>query len=120
MAEQEDDFDYLAHPHGVEMVGPFVDFYKITWKGYRVPYLTANKLTGPTGMTGPEERWHLNCDERFVIECSDAELRRWIWFLAQCMAVAAGCTHFPSERPGNIFNVQMSGLHFEVGPESEA
>lgn len=113
MDKQGDEFDFLAHPHGVEMVGPFIDHYRVTWKGYRVPYLTANKLPGP------EERWLLTCDERFMLEVGDDELRRWTWFLAQCMAVAAGYSHFPSDHRLNMFNTQLSGMSFETEPGHE-
>ena len=78
----EESFDYQAHPHGVQFHGPFREPYRVTVAKYRVPHLEAY----PSGQGG----WFIILDERFGIDAGDAEARKWLRFIAQCMAVAAG------------------------------
>lgn len=97
---------------GVAFVGPFVDPYRITVDGYRVPQLTAY-LT-----PGTEDYWTLCCDERFMIGASGGEAKRWLWFVAQCMAVAAGFScHGERSRVSNPYQVRM---HQVTSAETEA
>lgn len=98
-----DDFDYMAHPYGVKIIGPFVAEYRLTVRDFRVPYMSAFPMQ--------DGSWNLVCDERFMIECTDDELRKWLPYLADAMAVAAGFSSFgENARPVNPFAVRMSAL----------
>lgn len=78
-----DEFDYLAHPYGVKIIGPFVEEYKLTIKDFEVPHLKAT--------SAGEGYWNLFISGGpSMIQCSDDELRKWIGFIADAMAVAAG------------------------------
>ena len=91
---------------GVETIGPFKDtYYKLTFNGYEVPYIKANLVPGT------EDTWLLFLDSRFGIEVSGDELRRWLWFVANAMAVAAGYTsHGEHCRVRNPFMVKVMGI----------
>ena len=98
-----DQFDYQAHPYGTKVIGPFVDSYRLTVLDYRVPYLAANKRE--------DGSWWLVLDERFGIECSDDDLRKWVPFLADAMAVAAGYScHGDHSGPTNPFKTRLLGV----------
>ena len=90
-------------PFGTEMVGPFaLPDYKITVHGYRVPHIMAHLKAGTEG------RWVLVLDERFMLEVEDDEVRRWMPFLANAMAVAAGYSaHGENSQPVNPYKVGM-------------
>jgi hypothetical protein len=67
--------------YGVKFIGPFQPEYKITVDGYRVPYLTA--LSSGDNVL-------LCLDERYILEVNKEEASKWLPFLANAMAVAAG------------------------------
>jgi hypothetical protein len=96
--------------YNVEFVGPFVEEWKITHDGYRVPYLSAIRHSGVN-----EGTVSLSLDERFLIDATDDEARKWIPFIANCMAVAAGYSCFGenSVKDPNPFKVGMIGLSEE-------
>lgn len=93
--------------YGVEMVGPFTPEYKVAVNGYVVPHLTAVLIEGT------EDQWNLICDGRFMMQAPDHEVRRWLWFIANAMAVAAGySSHGEHSCVPNPYRVQMSGVSF--------
>ncbi|HET8627408.1 MAG TPA: hypothetical protein VFL91_08310 [Thermomicrobiales bacterium] len=97
--------------YGVGIIGPFVEEWRLTVDGYRVPYLTAYPGGAP-------DTWHLVLDGRFGVDVTDEEPRRWLWFVANAMAVAAGYSSFGEHcRPINPFTLRMSELG-EAGPET--
>lgn len=94
--------------YGVEFIGPFTECHKVTSGGYRVPNLTAI-VTG--------ENVVLNLDERFMIEATRKEASKWIWFIANAMAIGAGysCHGENSVKP-NPFNCRMISVTEEEIP----
>lgn len=84
-----------AHIFGdVECIGPFPESCRITYNGYRVPYVSAQLL--------PDNRWDLTVDGRFSADFSGDELGRIIPLFACGMAVAAGHTWFgEGSQPAN-------------------
>jgi len=100
----DDPLDFAAHPYGVELVGPFVEEWRVTVRGYRVPHLTAIPSADGASVS-------LCLDERFLIVGTDEEVRKWIPFLADAMAVAAGWScHGEQATPLNRFKTRMTGL----------
>lgn len=93
-------------PYGVEFVGPFaLPPYRITADGYSVPHLAAHLKAGTEGT------WVLVLDSRFMLEATHEEACRWLPFLANAMAVAAGySSHGANSRRANPFSVQMMGI----------
>src|SRR5690349_7700986 len=107
--EAMSEFDYTAHPYGVKAIGPFVEEHRLTVLDYRVPYISA--------IPQSDGSWSLCLDERFVIDCSDDEMRKWIPFVADAMAVAAGYScHGENSGPINPFKNRLVGL---TGIETE-
>lgn len=89
--------------YGVEFHGPFVEQWKVTSEGYRVPYLSAIVRADGNVMLG--------LDERFMVEGSKEEVCKWIGFIANAMAVAAGYScHGENCRPINAHQVKLSGI----------
>lgn len=89
----------------VQAIGPWVDSYRLTVYGYEVPYLEAHLDPGT------EDQWSLSLDHRYGLDCSHAELERWLPFLANAMAVAAGYTSFGEHaQPTNPFHKRLIGL----------
>jgi|SRR4051812_6093245 hypothetical protein len=102
----DNEFDYDAFPYGVKIIGPFIEEHRLTVLDYRVPYITAYPLNG--GMV------RLVLDERFAIEGTDDEVRKWVPFLANAMAVAAGFScHGEPSGPVNPFKTRLLGASFE-------
>lgn len=87
-----------------EYHGPFQRiYYKITIDGFKVPYITATKLQNGS--------WSLLLDERFEIEVSEAEIDRWMWWIANAMAISAGYSSFGENGiPYNNFKTKLVGL----------
>mgnify|MGYP005822958257 CR=1 FL=1 len=73
------------------------EFHEIVIDDHLVPYLKAYR-------TGVDE-WSLSLDNRFVVSnCSKEELKKWVWFIANAMAIAAGYTSFgKNSKPYNRF-----------------
>lgn len=72
----------------------------------RVPHLRAFQ-TGPT-------MWSLVLDGRFGIDGTEEECKKWVWFVANAMAVAAGYSCFGEEsgpinpfKPGRLVGIEM-------------
>jgi hypothetical protein len=103
----EPEIDCLAHPYGVQMIGPvYRDPYDVVSGGYSVPHLTAMPLKDKPG------HWVLTLDRRFSIECEDLEMRKWVWFVANAMALGAGYPCHGAKEKFNPFRVRVS----HIGP----
>ncbi len=102
---------YDKHPYGVEALGPGQSDYKLVIEGYEVPYLRAHELKEG------DEQWALVLDERALIFCTDMEMRKWVRFIADAMAVAAGYTSFGVHcQPRNPFTrgvMQITSVQHE-------
>jgi hypothetical protein len=88
----------------VEYTGPFaLPEYRLTVGGYKVPYIMGKKNKDGT--------WFLSLDGRFGIDTTEEEISKWIWFVANAMAIAAGYSCFgPNSIHRNIFRTEMIGL----------
>lgn len=89
----------------VDIHGPFLEEWRITIDGYRVPYISARPLS--------DGRVDLCIDGRFMLPepISQDEFNRWLPILANAMAVAAGYScHGENCQPLNPFKVQMMKL----------
>ena len=65
--------------------GPFEPEHYVSIAGYKVPHVTVKPQ--PDGKIG------VSVDNRFYLEpVPEEEFSRWIWLLANAMAVAAGYT----------------------------
>lgn len=93
--------------YGTEFVGPFKPEWRVTVDGYKLPHITAVDLGDSVA---------LSCDNRFgmaVVPKQEAE--KWLWFIANCMAVAAGYSCFGenSIKDPNPYAVRVFGLSEE-------
>ena len=93
--------------YGTRFIGPFHPVDKVTVDGFRVPYLTAIRKSGANDGTVI-----LSLDERFLLEVDQSEAEKWIPFLANAMAVAAGysCHGENSVKDPNPFRVKVSEI----------
>lgn len=75
----------------VEISGPWWPDYKLNVGAFEVPYLTVSPPM-EDGKPAPlnEDQIYVSCDHRIGIYTTRGELGRWLPFLADCMAVAAG------------------------------
>ena len=93
----------------VEFVGPFAEEWRVTVDGYRVPHLSAIVKNDGSIM--------LLLDERFCIEGSREEISKWVWFVADAMAIGAGYSCLGENcRQVNPYQVQMSGIEINPSP----
>lgn len=94
--------------YGVEIVGPFLPEYRVTFGGFRVPHISARPLD--------DGSIEVVIDNRFGMPASvpREEFERWVPILANAMAVAAGYSCLGENcTPLNNFKVKMSGLAVE-------
>jgi hypothetical protein len=93
----------------VSFIGPFHQVWKVSLDGYRLPNVTAI----------PQENGNLALclDERFLIEGTPEECAKWLWFVANAMAIGAGYSCFGenSVKEPNPFQVRMAKI--TVAPE---
>lgn len=96
--------DFLNGNYGVEFIGPFIEEWKVSLHGYRVPKLAA--------LLRKDGNIMLSLDERFLIEGSREEVSKWIHFVANAMAIGAGysCYGENSVKDPNPFKAGMVGL----------
>ena len=90
-----------------DMVGPFDQSfdYRIKVDGCEVPYIKASL------MKRTEDTWVLELDRRYLLEVKHEEVERWMWFVANAMAIAAGWScHGKQGRRMNPFAVGMVEL----------
>jgi hypothetical protein len=89
----------------VSFIGPFQEEWRVTLDGYRVPELTAIPQTGSGNIS-------LCLDHRYLIEGTPDECAKWLWFVANAMAIGAGYSCFGenSVKDPNPFQVKMMGL----------
>jgi hypothetical protein len=92
----------MAHPATVEYVGPLEHRFVVV-RGRVVEYLSAIPLT--TGGVS------LTLDHRFRLDLSADEAERFIPFLADCMAVAAGYASHPGEEDEALPLPRFRRLH---------
>lgn len=92
-----------------QIIGPFLTEFKLAVDGYLVPYITACKTDGGEN----DGQLHLTVDGRFGVTCADeAEAQKWVWFIANAMAVTAGYScHGEYCQPSNPFKVQIGCLN---------
>lgn len=86
----------------LDIRGPKLPHHEFTVNGYKVP-----------GVTGFEtdDGWNIVVDGRFAITATHDEMERWIWLLANGMAVAAGFTcHGENSQPMNRYNTQVAQI----------
>lgn len=104
---EETSKDGLAHPYGVEFVGPLAlePAYDVLVTGKHVPHLTLHPVSND-----PEGEWMLTLDRRLMIVGTDIEMRKWLRFLSDAMAVAAGYPCFGTDKRSNPFNVRAVSL----------
>ena len=86
-------------------VGPFGEYYRVRVGNFEVPYIEAHKT---------KDGWSLTLDHRFGVDMSDDELQRFMWWIANAMAIAAGYTSFgENSKPSNPFKTQLVGLNID-------
>lgn len=87
----------------VELVGPFVEEWRVVLDGYEVPNLSA--------IVRKDGGIMLSLDHRFLIEGPREEVEKWIWIVANAMAIGAGYScHGENCTPINPFKVRMTGI----------
>ncbi len=78
---------------GVELV-PEATTHAVRVDGHIVPLVSV--------AVADDGQWHIILDGRFGMVAAEDEAKRWLWFLANAMAVAGGYTSFgPFSRPRN-------------------
>jgi hypothetical protein len=84
--------------YGTEITGPWIrNEYDLEVDGRRVPYLDAQKHPD-------KDLVMLQLDRRLAIEGTEEEVCKWVHFIANAMAVAAGYTSFGEHsKPHNRF-----------------
>lgn len=94
---------------GTEFVGPFQgDEYRVTVSGYQVPNITAQ-------MDPDSHRLSLILDNRFAIDTTQEEARRWLWWVADAMAIASGYSSFgPFSEKANPFRHRLTGVSMDA------
>jgi len=101
-------------PFYPEIVGPFLPEFRVTIGGYKVPYVNARLLD--------DGRVDVTIDRRFGMPdpVSREEFNRWIYILANAMAVAAGYScHGENCTPINPFKIGMSQIGSVPSPKPE-
>lgn len=89
--------------YGVDFIGPFEPEWKVTSRGYLVPQLKATVHQNGTVT--------LILDDRMVIDGPADEVRKWVSFIADAMAVAAGYScHGENSRQPNPYKVGLSKI----------
>jgi len=93
---------------GTEYHGPFVEtFYKLSVDGYLIPFIVGRKR-------GDGGEWSLTLDSRFGLDTNEEELARWLPFLSDAMAIAAGYSCFGEHsRVMSRFNNRISGISMD-------
>lgn len=88
----------------VSFIGPFVEQWAVTLDGYRVPKLSAIVCESGNIM--------LSLDNRFLIEATQEEAAKWLWIVANAMAIGAGYSCFGenSVKDPNPFKVGMNKI----------
>ena len=78
----------------------------LTCGGYAVPYLEVYKRNDPS----QDGAVSLILDKRFVIDIEEYELKKWLWLVANAMAVAAGYPCLGSHEKRGPFATQVGDL----------
>jgi hypothetical protein len=91
---------------------PEAEPHYICVDGTEVPYIECWRVGFEP--EGEDSLFSLTLDNRFGIDCTETELRKWIWFVANAMAVAAGRTsHGPNSNPRNPHGDPLAGYATE-------
>jgi hypothetical protein len=86
-----------------EYIGPFSDNFRILVDGYSVPYVEAYQKEADT--------WTLVLDHRFSVDATGEEVQKWLWWIANAMAIAAGYScHGENSEPLNRYKCKVMGL----------
>lgn len=101
-----------------EIIGPVWPKYVLSVGGFRVPHLSISPPMDADKNHAPLEndRIFLVCDERTGVYTTREELDRWLPFIADCMAVAAGYPCHGAKEKMTPFAVKMTELG-DIAPE---
>jgi len=89
-----------------ENIGPFAEYYRIMVDGYLVPKITAVKIE--------ENLWNITLDERYGITAPGEEIQKWMWIVANAMAIGAGYSCFgENSQIINQYSIKAIGLSQE-------
>lgn len=90
--------------NNVSFIGPFVEEWRVTVDGYKVPNMTA--------IVREDGNVMLSLDHRFLIEGTPEECAKWLWFVTNAMAIGAGYSCFGenSVKDPNPFKVGMNKM----------
>lgn len=90
--------------NNVSFIGPFVEEWRVTIDGYRVPKVTA--------IVRQDGDIMLCLDGRFGIDGTPEECAKWLWWVAHAMAIGAGYSCFGegSVKEPNPFKVGMNKM----------
>lgn len=93
----------------LSFIGPFVEEWRVSIDGYPIPKLTA--------IVRQDGNIMLCLDGRFGIDGTPEECAKWLWIVANAMAIGAGYSCFGenSVKDPNPFKVKMACIR----PESK-
>ena len=100
----------------LEYIGPFGNPYpyRMTIDGYQIPYIKGHKKE--------DGNWILCLDGRYEIDTTEDEINRWLRWVANAMAIAAGYNSFGEHANlSNPFKRKLIGLStFDIEDISES
>ena len=95
-----------------EFIGPFTEKHKVSVDGCVVRGLTVEPCDNG--------EWWLVLDGRFGVQAPEEELKKYIWLIANALAIGAGYTyHGPNAKISNPFAVQIMGISPEVAKSAD-
>ena len=79
-------------------------YFVLAIDGYMIPFIKARQ--------NEDKSWTLLLDDRFAVDITDEnELNKWIWWIADAMAISAGWTAFGKDgKRSNPFQTRIFGL----------
>lgn len=97
------EFPKTEQPKSVEFVGPFVEQWKVIVGGYEIPKLSA--------IVQKDGDIMLTLDGRFGIDGTPEEMEKWLWIIANALAIGEGYSHYGAETKGRPFAPKVISLN---------
>lgn len=89
----------------VEFIGPFQETWAVIVEGYKIPRLSAIVMKSGNIL--------ITLDERFMVEATPEEAEKWLWIVANALAIGEGYPWYGAtskERPFASKMIDLSEL----------
>jgi hypothetical protein len=102
MTDKIIEFPKTEQKKSVEFIGPFVEKWKVAVEGFEIKKLSAIVMQNGNIL--------LSLDNRFMVEGTPEEMEKWLWIVANALAIGEGYPWYGAQNKDVPFAPKIIGL----------